>query len=87
MTPEEKLALIKINAFNYLRTDWLERLLEIFGTGQEILKQTPQTLSEEGKISLETAEYFLKSAYSVCNSAEFTHFSYSISSPFAFSKL
>ena len=62
MTPEEKLALIKINAFNYLRTDWLERLLEIFGTGQEILKQTPQTLSEEGKISLETAEYFLKSA-------------------------
>ncbi len=62
MTAEEKLALIKINAFTYLRADWLERLLEIFGSGQEILKQTPQALSEEGKISLETAEYFLKSA-------------------------
>ena len=58
MKAEEKLSLIKINAFNYLRTDWLERLLEIFGTGQEILKQDAKTLSEEGKISLETAEYF-----------------------------
>ena len=62
MKAEEKLALIKINAFTYLRADWLERLLEIFGSGENILKQTPQTLSEEGKISLETAEYFLKSA-------------------------
>lgn len=62
MAPEEKLALIKINSFTYLRTDWLERLLEIFGNGQNILQQTPKTLSEEGKISLETAEYFLKSA-------------------------
>ena len=62
MTAEEKLALLKINAFTYLRADWLERLLEIFGSGQEILKQTPKVLSEEGKISLETAEYFLKSA-------------------------
>ncbi len=62
MKTEEKLALIKINAFKYLRADWLERLLGIFGSGQEILKQNPQTLSEEGKISLETSEYFLKSA-------------------------
>ena len=57
MKAEEKLALIKINAFTYLRADWLERLLEIFGSGEEILKQNPKTLSEEGKISLETAEY------------------------------
>jgi DNA processing protein len=59
---EEKLSLIKINAFSYLRADWLERLLEIFGSAQEILKQTPEILSEEGKISIETAKYFLKTA-------------------------
>ena len=58
----EKLALLKINSFSYLRADWLERLLEIFGSAQEILKQDAAALSEEGKISLQTAGYFLKAA-------------------------
>ncbi|MDR0734271.1 MAG: DNA-processing protein DprA [Elusimicrobiota bacterium] len=59
---EEKLALLKINSFSYLRADWLERLLGIFGSAQEILKQNAAALSEEGKISLQTAEHFLKAA-------------------------
>ena len=70
-TQEEKLALLKINSFNYLRADWLERLLDIFGSAREILKQNPQTLSEEGKISLQTAEHFLKAANSLDAQKEF----------------
>lgn len=59
---EEKLALLKINAFSFLRADWLGRLLDIFGSPCEILKQSPQRLSEEGKISIETAGKFLDTA-------------------------
>jgi DNA processing protein len=59
---EEKLALLKINSFSYLRADWLERLLGIFGSAREILRQNAAALSEEGKISIKTAEYFLKIA-------------------------
>lgn len=59
---EEKLALIKINSFSFLRADWLGRLLEIFSSPCEILKQKPERLSEEGKISLETASKFLETA-------------------------
>lgn len=68
---EEKLALIKINSFSFLRADWLGRLLEIFSSPCEILKQTPQRLSEEGKISLETAARFLESAAKLDAEAEF----------------
>ncbi|MDR1123164.1 MAG: DNA-processing protein DprA [Elusimicrobiota bacterium] len=62
---EEKLALLKINSFSYLRADWLESLLGIFGSAREILKQNAAALSEEGKISLKTAEHFLKAAASL----------------------
>jgi DNA processing protein len=68
---EEKIALIKINSFSYLRTDWLQRLLEIFGSAQNILKQSSRGLSEEGRISLKTAEYFLKTANSTDGAREF----------------
>jgi DNA processing protein len=68
---EEKLALIKINSFSYLRADWLARLLDIFGHGTEILKQNAKTLSEEGKISLQTAEHFLKAAHDLDGIREF----------------
>jgi DNA processing protein len=62
---EEKLALLKINSFSYLRADWLGRMLDIFGSGAAILEQSAETLSEEGKISLTTAQYFLKAAQSL----------------------
>ncbi len=68
---EEKLALVKINSFSFLRADWLGRLLEIFSSPCEILKQTPERLSEEGKISLETAARFLENAAKLDAEAEF----------------
>ena len=61
MNFEEKLARIKVNSFSYLRSDWLMQMIEIFSSAQELLKQEPKTISEEGKISLESAEAFLKS--------------------------
>ncbi|MDR1684565.1 MAG: DNA-processing protein DprA [Elusimicrobiota bacterium] len=60
LTYDEQLAWIKINAFSYLRADWLDNLFDIFKTGAEILKQDAHTLSEESKISLQTAQNFLK---------------------------
>ncbi|MDR0953471.1 MAG: DNA-processing protein DprA [Elusimicrobiota bacterium] len=71
LTFDEKAALLKINSFSYLRADWLGRLLDIFGSGQEILKQDAKTLSEEGKVSLGTAQHFLKSATEFDAEAEF----------------
>lgn len=68
---EEKSALLKINAFSFLRADWLGRLLDIFGSPSEILKQNPQRLSEEGKISIETAGKFLDTAAKLDAEAEF----------------
>lgn len=68
---EEKSALLKINSFSYLRADWLDRLLGIFGSAQNILKQTPAALSEEGKISPQTAEHFLKAASALDAEREF----------------
>ncbi len=59
---DEKLALLKINAFGYFRTDWFTRLLEIYGTAQDILKQPAESLAAEGKISLQTAKKFLEAA-------------------------
>lgn len=70
LTEQEKLALIKINSFSYLRADWANRLLEIFGSAENILKQDARTLSEEGKISFETAERFLKNTAALDAQAE-----------------
>lgn len=67
---EEQIALLKINSFSYMRADWLARLLEIFGSAQEILKQNAKALCVEGKISLDTAEYFLKSSNALDAAAE-----------------
>lgn len=61
MNFEEKLARIKVNSFSYLRADWLMQMIEIFGSAAELLKQDAKTISKEGKISLESAEVFLKS--------------------------
>lgn len=70
LTEQEKLALIKINSFSYLRADWANRLMDIFGSAENVLKQDAKTLSEEGKISPETAEKFLKNAASLDAQAE-----------------
>lgn len=61
----ERLARIRINAFLYLRADWLERLIRIFGSAQEILKQDAATLAREAQMNPDTASRFLKEAFAI----------------------
>lgn len=61
----ERLARIQLNAFLYLRADWLERLIEIFGSAQEILRQDAQTLAREANLNPDTAAKLLQAAFSV----------------------
>lgn len=62
---DERLARIRLNAFLYFRADWLARLLEIFGSAQEILKQDAQTLSQEANLNPSTAANLLKEAFAI----------------------
>ncbi|WP_428898518.1 DNA processing protein [Parelusimicrobium proximum] len=59
---EERLARIKLNSFIYLRTDWLNRLLDIFGSAEEILKQSPKALASQAKLTIDTAAKLLAEA-------------------------
>lgn len=61
----ERLARIQLNAFLYLRADWLERLIEIFGSAQEILRQDAQTLAAQANLNPATAAKLLQAAFSV----------------------
>ena len=61
----ERLARIQVNAFPYFRADWLERLIRIFGSAQEILRQDAKTLAQEAQMNPATAQRFLKEAYSI----------------------
>ncbi|MBR4682997.1 MAG: DNA-processing protein DprA [Elusimicrobiaceae bacterium] len=61
----ERLARIQLNAFLYFRADWLERLIEIFGSAQEILRQDARTLSQEANINPDTAAKLLQAALAV----------------------
>lgn len=61
----ECLARIQLNAFLYLRADWLERLIEIFGSAQEILRQDAQTLAAQANLNPTTAAKLLQAAFSV----------------------
>ncbi|MBI4657200.1 MAG: DNA-protecting protein DprA [Elusimicrobia bacterium] len=58
----EKLAKIKLNAFPYLRTDWIARLADLYGGAAEILKKSPGDISKDGAVSIETARRFLEAA-------------------------
>ena len=61
----ERLARIQLNAFLYFRADWLTRLIDIFGSAQEILKQDAQTLAREANLNPSTAANLLKEAFSI----------------------
>ncbi|OUO56243.1 DNA-processing protein DprA [Candidatus Avelusimicrobium gallicola] len=61
----ERLARIQLNAFLYFRADWLERLIEIFGSAQEILRQDAQTLAREANLNPSTAAHLLRDAFSI----------------------
>ena len=65
ISAEERLARIRLNAFLYFRADWLQRLLEIFGSAQEILKQDATTLAREANLNPSTAANLLKEAFSI----------------------
>ena len=61
----ERLARIRLNAFLYFRADWLQRLVDIFGSAEEILKQNADTLVREANLNPSTAANLLKEAFSV----------------------
>lgn len=61
----ERLARIQLNAFLYFRADWLERLIQIFGSAQEILRQDASTLAREANLNPDTAAHLLRDAFAV----------------------
>ena len=65
LSTEERLARIRLNAFLYFRADWLARLIEVFGSAQEILKQDASTLAREGSLNPDTAAHLLTEAFSI----------------------
>ena len=65
ISTQERLARIQLNAFLYFRADWLERLIEIFGSAQEILRQDAQTLAREANLNPDTASKLLQAAFAV----------------------
>ncbi len=69
ISDEEKLARIRLNSFFFLRTDWIWRFLEIYGSAVEILKKSPRELAIEGGLSFETAEKLFDRAMK-CDPAE-----------------
>lgn len=65
ITAAERLARIQLNAFLFFRADWLERLIEIFGSAQEILRQDAKTLAHEAQLNPSTAARLLEAAYAI----------------------
>ena len=65
ISTQERLARIRVNAFLYFRSDWLARLIEIFGSAEEISKQNADTLAKEAQMNPATAAHFLRDAFSV----------------------
>ncbi len=61
----ERLARIRLNAFLFFRADWLERLIEIFGTAEEILRQDADTLAREANLNPATAAHLLRDAFAI----------------------
>ena len=65
ISAQERLARIQLNAFLYFRADWLERLIEIFGSAQEILCQDANTLAREANLNPDTAAKLLQAAFAI----------------------
>ena len=57
-TEEERLARVRLNAVSCMRSDWLLRLIEVYGGAREVLSKTPDDLSADGGLSPETAANF-----------------------------
>jgi len=65
ISADERLARIRLNAFLFFRADWLERLIEIFGSAAEILRQDAETLAREANLNPSTAAHLLRDAFAV----------------------
>ncbi len=52
----EKLARVRLNFFACHRSDWLLRLLELYGGAAELLRRPAAELAAEGGVALQTAE-------------------------------
>lgn len=65
ISARERLARIRVNAFLYFRADWLARLIDIFGSAEEILKQNADTLAREAQMNPSTAAHFLRDAFAI----------------------
>lgn len=52
---EEKLARVRLNYFACHKSDWLLRLIDIYGGAAELLKRPPAELAAEGGVMLDTA--------------------------------
>jgi len=55
-TETEKLARVRLNFFACLKSDWLLRLMDLYGGAAELLKRPPPEIAAEGGVMLETAE-------------------------------
>lgn len=55
---EEVLARVRLNAVSCMRTDWLLRLIEMYGGAREVLSKSSAELSADGGLSPETAANF-----------------------------
>lgn len=55
----EKLARVRLNFFTCHRSDWLLRLLDLYGGAAELLKRPPAELAAEGGVLPETARTLL----------------------------
>jgi len=69
---DERLARIRINAFPYFRADWLEHLIQLFGSAQEILRQDAKTLAAEAQLNnvMKRATLLAKGDYISVNELE-----------------
>lgn len=65
MEDKEKLARIKLNAFTYLRTDWALRMIEEFGSAQQVLRTDASTLARVSEVSESTAAQLLRDAHAL----------------------
>jgi len=52
---EEKLARVRLNFFGCLRSDWLLRLMALYGGAAQLLKRPPAEIAGEGGVSFATA--------------------------------
>lgn len=58
-TEEEALARIRLNAVACMRTDWLLRLIEFYGSASAVMTKSAAELAADGGLSLGTAENFV----------------------------